>query len=98
MNIEYIFHGTHFEWDSQKASANLHKHGLTFETACEVFHDPFVQVVDEEVVDGEVREAVVGMTVDWRLAYVVYVFREEAVRIISARLVTKAERKRYEEQ
>jgi uncharacterized DUF497 family protein len=38
------------------------------------------------------------MTVDWRLVYVVYVFREEVVRIISARLVTKAEQKDYEEQ
>ena len=98
MNVEYTLHGLHFEWDSQKASANLHKHGISFETACEVFHDPFVQMVDEEVVDDEVREAVVGMTVNWRLVYVVYVFREEAVRIISTRLVTKAERKRYEEQ
>jgi uncharacterized DUF497 family protein len=57
-----------------------------------------VQVVDEEVVDAEVREAAIGMTVDWRLVYVVYVFREEVVRIISARLVTKVERRQYEEQ
>ena len=53
---------------------------------------------DEEIVDDEEREAVIGMTVDWRLLYVVYVIREEVVRIISARLVTKAERKEYEEQ
>jgi uncharacterized DUF497 family protein len=62
------------------------------------FQDPFVQVVDEETVDDEEREAVIGMTVDWRLLYVVYVIRKEVVRIISARLVTKAERKSYEEQ
>jgi len=98
MNTKYTFHGIHFEWDSQKASANLHKHGISFETACEVFHDPFVQMVAEEVVDDEVREAVIGMTVDWCLVYVVYVFQKEVVRIISARLVTKAERRRYEEQ
>ncbi|MCB0168468.1 MAG: BrnT family toxin [Anaerolineae bacterium] len=98
MNTEYTFQGIHFEWDSQKASANLQKHGIAFETACEVFHDPFVQVVDEEIVDDEMREAVIGITIDWRLVYVVYVFREETVRIISARLVTKAERNRYEEQ
>lgn len=98
MKIEYTLHDIHFEWDSQKASANLQKHGIAFETACEVFHDPFVQVVDEETVDEEVREAVIGMTVDWRLLYVVYVFREETVRIISARLVTKAEKKHYENQ
>ncbi len=97
-NIEYTLHNIHFEWDSKKAIRNLHKHGIAFETACEVFHDPFVQVVDDEVVDDEVREAMVGLTVDWRLVYVVYVFREEVIRVISARLVTKVEKKRYEEQ
>lgn len=57
-----------------------------------------MQVLDEEVIDGEVREAAIGMTVDWRLVSVVYVFREEVVRIISARVVTKVERRQYEEQ
>jgi len=98
MNVKYKLHGILFEWDSKKASTNLKDHGISFETAGEVFHDPFVQVVDEEIVDDEEREAVIGMTVDWRLLYVVYVIRQEVVRIISARLVTKAERKSYEEQ
>jgi len=98
MNIEYTLHGIHFEWNSQKASANLQKHGVSFESACEVFLDPFVRLVDEEVVNDEVREAVIGMTVDWYLVYVVFLFRNEVVRIISARLVTKVERQRYEEQ
>ncbi len=98
MNVKYKLHGINFEWDSYKAAANLEKHGISFETASEVFHDPFVQVVDEEVVDDEVRQTVIGMTVDWRLLYVVFVTREEVVRIISARLVTKAERRIYEEQ
>lgn len=98
MDIKYTLHGIYFEWDSQKASTNLQKHGITFSTACQVFHDPFVQVVDEEVVGDEVREAVIGMTVDWSLVYVVYIFREETIRIISARLVTKVEKKEYEEQ
>ncbi len=60
--------------------------------------DPFVQVVDKAVVEDELRESAIGMTEDWQLLYVVYVFREEAVRLISARVVTKPERKRYEEQ
>jgi len=98
MKIEFTLYGIKFEWDSQKATANLKKHGISFEMACEIFHDPFVQAVDEEVVDDELREAAIGMIVDWRLVYVVYVFREEVIRIISARLVTKVERKQYEEQ
>ena len=84
MDIKYKLHGILFEWDSKKAVTNLKDHGISFETASEVFHDPFVQVVDEEIVDDEEREAVIGMTVDWRLVYVVYVIRKEVVRIISA--------------
>ena len=98
MNVKYKLHGITFEWNSRKASTNLEKHGISFETASEIFHDPFVQVVAEEIVDDEEREAVIGMTVDWRLLYVVYVMREEVVRIISTRLVTNAERRNYEEQ
>lgn len=70
MNVRYMLHGLHFEWDSQKAASNIRKHGVSFETACEIFHDPFVQVVDgEKIIDHEVREAAIGMTVDWRLVY-----------------------------
>ena len=98
MDVNYTLHGIEFEWDDDKASTNLRKHQVSFETACEVFHDPFIEMVDEEEVEGELREAAVGMTVDWRLLYVVYVFREDVVRIISARTVTAGERKLYEEQ
>lgn len=63
-----------------------------------ILHILLRKSIDEEIVDEEEREAVIGMTADWRLLYVVYVIRKEAVRIISARLVTKAERKSYEEQ
>ena len=65
MNVKYKLHGILFEWDSHKASTNLEKHSISFETAGEIFHDPFVQVVDEEIVEDEIREAVIGMTVDW---------------------------------
>lgn len=98
MDVRYQLHGITFEWDSEKANANLSKHGVSFETACEVFFDPFVRVNDDELLRGELREAVIGMTVDWRLLYVVYVMREETVRLISARPVTTIERKQYEDQ
>ena len=47
MNVKYKLHGILFEGDSKKASTNLRDHGISFKTASEVFHDPFVQVVDE---------------------------------------------------
>ncbi|MEW5941472.1 MAG: BrnT family toxin, partial [Chloroflexota bacterium] len=42
MNIQYTLYEILFEWDSQKAIANLRKHGISFEQACEAFFDPFL--------------------------------------------------------
>ena len=75
MLIEYELQGIQFEWDSHKAEINLQKRGLSFETACEAFFDPFVQTVDVEEVDEEFRDAIIGMTVAWKLLYVVYTIR-----------------------
>ncbi|MCP4626923.1 MAG: BrnT family toxin [bacterium] len=98
MLIEYTFQGIQFEWDRHKADINLKKHAISFETACEAFLDPFVQSIDVEEVDEDLREAIIGMTISWKLLCVVYTIRnEEIFRIISARSVTKMERKKYEE-
>ena len=98
MLIEYELQGIQFEWDSDKSDTNFQKHGISFDNACEAFFDPFLQNADVEEVDEEFREAIIGMTVAWKLLYVVYTIRnEEKFRIISARPVTKGERKKYEE-
>ena len=98
MDDAYRLSGINFVWDREKAKANLRKHGIAFETACEVFFDPFICWTGTNVVRGEERETAVGMTSDWRLLKVTYVFRSETVRLISARTVTIRERKNYEEQ
>jgi uncharacterized protein len=98
MKVSYTLQEISFEWERRKASANLLKHRISFETACEAFFDPFFCVVDAGMVEGEEREAVVGLTADWRLLYVVYVLRDDVVRIISARLAEKSEREFYENQ
>jgi hypothetical protein len=41
MNVSFGLHEIEFEWDNQKAKANLRKHKPSFEAACEVFFDPF---------------------------------------------------------
>ena len=98
MKVSYSYQGIRFEWDRKKASENLKRHGISFETACEALLDPFVRVVDVEGEKGEVRETVVGLSIAWQLLYVVYTLREgDIFRIISARPVTKTERRYYEE-
>jgi uncharacterized DUF497 family protein len=96
MDLRYELHGQVFEWDSAKAAANLRKHGVPFEKACEVFFDPFLALVDAG--DGEEsREAAIGLTEDWSLLVVVHVVRQAgALRIISARPATASERREYE--
>lgn len=97
MDARYALNEINFVWNAQKAAANVKSHkGITFELACEAFFDPFLQIEDGGVQDGEQREAIIGMTINWRLLYVVYVMRDDVVRIISARLATKAERGIYE--
>jgi len=98
MNVKYSLHNVAFEWDSQKAATNLRKHKVTFELACESFFDPFICYLDDEIVGSELRERVVGLTTTWLLLYIVYVLRDDIIRIVSARLVTNAEREIYENQ
>jgi len=98
MNVKYTLHNIAFEWDSQKAAVNLRKHAVTLELACEAFFDPFVCYLDDQVIDSELRETIIGLTTTWQLLCVIYVMREDIIRIISARLVTNAERETYENQ
>ena len=72
--------------------------GVAFETACEVFFDPLVAFLRSEIVNREERDAVIGMTGQWRLLVVAYTIRGDTIRIISVREPTRAERKDYEDQ
>lgn len=99
MDVERTFRGIRFEWDSDKAAINVAKHRVSFEDACQVFFDPFVYLADDEVVNREVRETVIGLTHRWNVLCVVYTLRvDDRFRIISARLATAAERRTYEHQ
>ncbi len=96
MDVHFVYQGQNFSWNSEKAIANLKKHGVRFEQACEVFFDPFVNLLDATR-DDEAREAVLGLTEDWTLLFVVHVVRKGSViRIISARHATRAQRRLYE--
>jgi len=93
----YIKEGIQFEWDNEKAVKNLEKHDISFETACEVFFDPFVKTLETQQVYGEIRDVIIGMTAQWQIVYVVHTVRDgEVFRLISARRATRIERKHYE--
>ena len=64
MDAQYELQGQTFEWDLEKAAANVLKHHVAFEKACEVFFDPFLILVDAGD-DDEPREAAIGLTEDW---------------------------------
>ena len=97
MDIHFLFHGQRFVWDSEKASINLSKHGVSFEVACQIFFDPFLRLEDAST-GKEERDAAIGLTEDWTLLFVVHILREgETIRIISARPATAQERRIYED-
>jgi len=89
-----------FEWDPDKAETNERKHGISFEDACEVFNDPFHALVDASD-QGEERVGVIGLSPSVHPVFPLYVVAKDLGdhhwRIISARLATKQERRRYED-
>ena len=83
-----------FEWDSTKDTANVRKHGVSFEEAQSVFYDEFaVQFFDEDHSGDEQRFLLLGMSAGARLLLVCHCERGAGniVRIISARKATKRE-------
>ena len=86
-----------FEWDPAKAQRNLAQHGVSFNDAATALGDPLsITVDDPDHSLGEHRFVLVGQTYDGRLVVVVHTDRDETVRLISARLATRQERKQYE--
>ncbi len=87
-----------FEWDAKKAKQNLKKHGVSFEEASTVFGDPLARTIHDPLHSGEEDRFVsLGESRRGRLLAVAFTERGEKIRIISARLATRRERKDYEE-
>ncbi|MEG4353111.1 BrnT family toxin [Microcoleus sp. LAD1_D3] len=86
-----------FQWDSNKAISNAKKHGVSFEEAVTVFGDPLaITISDPNHSVGEFRLLTIGQSNLQRLFVVSHAEREGEVRLISARLATRQERKSYE--
>ena len=85
-------------WDPAKAESNWRKHGVRFSDAEVVLFDPNAVTVEDGRSVGEQRFVSVGVDHRGRLLVVVYVYRAEHIRLISARSATPYERKAYEER
>lgn len=87
-----------FEWDPRKARSNLKKHHVDFDEAASVFLDPLTTTyADPGDPSEEQREITIGYTIKRNLVFVSHCERGTRIRIISARLATRAEREQYEE-
>ena len=88
---------TEFHWDRDKAGINLKKHRVSFEEAVTVFYDSLsVTIPDPDHSEGERRLVILGMSNRNRLLVVSHIDIGNIIRIISARLATRHERKNYE--
>ena len=86
-----------FEWDENKNSENIGKHGLDFADAWQVFENPLLAKLDDREDYDEDRWIGVGMMSNGSVVVLVFTEREqEMIRIISIRKATKNERTRYE--
>lgn len=83
------------EWDPEKASANFNKHRVDFADAATVLYDDNALTMRDERSDEE-RFVTIGMDALGRLLVVVFTWRGDRVRIISARKATPREARRYE--
>lgn len=97
MDRTFELQGLQFEWDEDQYAVNLRRHRIKFEEAAEVFLDQF-GVYDDEWIEGERREYVIGFSSSAKVLFVVFVERAVRMRIVSARLATPHERKDYAEK
>ena len=89
-----------FEWDDLKARRNAWKHGISFEEAATVFHDPDYFVAEDIAHShAERRHWLLGKTAFEKVLVVIFTMRPGGVvRIISARPASRKERARYEKK
>jgi len=84
-------------WDINKAGTNVRKHGIEFSHASTVLDDPMAVTIEDKRHD-EQRFVTVGTDLLGRVLVVVYVYRGENIRLISARKASQNERRIYEKK
>ncbi|MEA1969697.1 MAG: BrnT family toxin [Thermodesulfobacteriota bacterium] len=86
-----------FEWNPKKAKKNIEKHGVSFDEAATVFSDPLSMNYDDpDHSYGENRYIIIGLSAQGKLLFVSHTETDDRIRIISARRLTRKERKQHE--
>ena len=85
-----------FEWDPVKAASNLEAHGVDFADAAVALDDERALTIEDTRHDDEQRFVSLCLDPLARLLVVVYTWRDDTIRIISARTATRNETRRYE--
>ncbi len=84
-----------FEWDPAKAEENLRVHGVNFAVAQDVFEDENAITIEDVDAEGEQRFKTLGLDGLGRLLVVVYTYRGEKIRLISAWKASRKQEKYY---
>ena len=87
-----------YQWDPKKAEINYNKHGVDFADAVGVLEDEWSLTIKEQIAEGEQRFMTIGVDFLGYVIVVVYTYRGEDIRLISARPATRAERNVYEKR
>jgi uncharacterized DUF497 family protein len=86
-----------FEWDSAKAASNRLKHGVDLADAAIALEDEFALTQPDPDGEGEDKFVSLGVDANGRLLVTVFTHRNDDIRIISSRLASRGERRRYED-
>jgi len=87
-----------FNWDKGNAGKNETKHGVTDRESEEIFFNRPLVIARNARGESEIRFVALGKTYGSRLLTVVFTLRSGKIRVISARPMSRAERKLYEEE
>ncbi len=88
-----------FEWDEFKARSNLRKHGVDLADVAPVFEDErAITIKDMITAVDEQRYLTLGRDARSRILVVAYTWRQDRIRVVSARPASPAERRQYREK
>lgn len=98
MKTELLAQCTGFEWDEGNQEKNWIRHRVSMAECEQVFFNaPLLLAPDEEHSGGESRYYALGQTNAGRRLFVVMTIRDKLMRVISARDMSRRERKEYED-